>query len=69
MSPLFNSSALNGLSTATLAHLRAALAAMLAYDRQLTEADHRQLHAALLAVETALYASAAAKAQAPRPCP
>lgn len=67
MSPIFNASALHGLSNHALDRLRMALREALFCGHHLNEGDRCQFCAALQAVESVLRSRAAPAPPAPRP--
>ena len=66
MSPIFNASALHGLSNHALHRLRAAISECLC-GHHLTEGDRHSLCAALQVVDTVLRSRAVPPSPAPRP--
>lgn len=66
MSPIFNASALHGLSNHALHRLRAALNECLC-GHHLTEGDRHSFHTALQAVDAVLRSRSAPQPPAPRP--
>jgi hypothetical protein len=67
MSPIFNASALHGLSNHALYRLRTTLTDGLSCGHDLTEGDRCQFCAALQSVDAALRSRAAPQPPAPRP--
>ena len=67
MSPIFNASALHGLSNHALDRLRTALIEGLSCGHHLTEGDRCQFCAALQTVDAVLRARAVPPSPAPRP--
>lgn len=67
MSPIFNASALHGLSNHALHRLRAALMEGLSCGHHLTEGDRCQFCAALQAIDAVLRSRTAPQPPAPRP--
>lgn len=67
MSPIFNASALHGLSNHALDRLRAALIEALSRGHHLTEGDRCQFCAALQSVEAVLRSRSAPKPPTPDP--
>lgn len=67
MSPIFNASALHGLSYHALHRLRAALLEGLSCGHHLTEGDRCQFCAALQAIDAVLRSRTVPHSPAPRP--
>lgn len=67
MSPIFNASALHGLSNHALHRLRAAFIEGLSCGHHLTEGDRHSFSAALQAVDAVLRSRSAPTPPAPRP--
>jgi hypothetical protein len=67
MSPIFNASALHGLSNYVLQRLRAALTEGLSYGHHLTEGDRCQFCAALQSIDAVLRSRSASPSPTPRP--